>query len=296
MVVLVDEAHGAHFQSNDAFPASALEQGADVVVQSAHKTLPALTMGAYLHIGKESYISSQAVKEAAAVVQTSSPSYLVLSSLDMARYYVHTLRECEPNQLTRSYESFQADLEKNTGLSLVKATEKIEQDPLKCIVKAPEGYSGWILQHYLEQEYIYSELADQDHVLLVLPLRLEGNYLTVFPKFQQAVSTMMAQVPPENRKRVSHLPTFSVQETEREWLEMFHVKQKNIEVERASGKIAGVDIIPYPPGIPLFFKGEKITGERFSYLLEWVQQGGRIQGGTVDRKGQWYVSIMDEDE
>lgn len=77
--VLVDEAHGAHFKGNSNFPPSAVESGADIVVQSAHKTLPALTMGAYLHYNT-AFVQQEDVKHYLDILQSSSPSYLIMAS------------------------------------------------------------------------------------------------------------------------------------------------------------------------------------------------------------------------
>ena len=80
--LIVDEAHGAHFGRNSYFPVSALDKGADVVIQSLHKTLPSLTQTAILHIGKNSLVSSEQIERYLAIYQSSSPSYVLMSSMD----------------------------------------------------------------------------------------------------------------------------------------------------------------------------------------------------------------------
>src|SRR5690606_155051 len=85
--VLVDEAHGAHLLAGGLFPQSALTYGADAVVQSAHKTLPAMTMGSFLHIRGER-ISINRISKYLRIFQSSSPSYLIMASLDDARAYI----------------------------------------------------------------------------------------------------------------------------------------------------------------------------------------------------------------
>ncbi|MDG8483821.1 arginine decarboxylase, partial [Streptococcus pneumoniae] len=91
VVVLVDEAHGAHFVLGGAFPPSALSYGADVVVQSAHKTLPAMTMGSYLHLQGDR-IDAKRLKTLLTMLQSSSPSYPIMASLDVARAYVEEIK------------------------------------------------------------------------------------------------------------------------------------------------------------------------------------------------------------
>lgn len=85
--VLVDEAHGAHFIAGNGFPMSAIEAGADVVIHSAHKTLPAMTMGSYLHFNSK-LIDREKIEFYLSMLQSSSPSYPIMASLDMARAYL----------------------------------------------------------------------------------------------------------------------------------------------------------------------------------------------------------------
>src|SRR5690606_11772732 len=92
--VLVDEAHGAHLVANRMFPPSALDLGADVVVQSAHKTLPAMTMASFLHI-KSNLVNVEKVNHYLRMLQSSSPSYLLLASLDDARHYIQKYLESD---------------------------------------------------------------------------------------------------------------------------------------------------------------------------------------------------------
>lgn len=92
--VLVDEAHGAHFNACTLFQLSALTLGADVVVQSAHKTLPAMTMASFMHV-KSELIEADKIHHYLRMLQSSSPSYLLLASLDDARYYVQTYMESD---------------------------------------------------------------------------------------------------------------------------------------------------------------------------------------------------------
>ena len=90
--VLVDEAHGAHFVVGEPFPRSALDMGADVVVHSAHKTLPAMTMASFLHV-RSDLVSSEKVAHYLRMLQSSSPSYLLMASLDDARAYAESYNE-----------------------------------------------------------------------------------------------------------------------------------------------------------------------------------------------------------
>ena len=161
--VLVDEAHGAHFVVGGKFPLSALQLGADVVVQSAHKTLPALTMGSYIHI-QSNRVPAEKINRYLRMLQSSSPSYLILASLDDARCYIETYSEGDHKALIYSRTQF------IDGLKMIKNLEVIEvNDPLKLVLRV-RGYSGYVLQEKIELQGIFCELADPKQVLLVLPL------------------------------------------------------------------------------------------------------------------------------
>src|SRR5690625_2815503 len=98
--VLVDEAHGAHFVLGDPFPKSAIEYGADIVVHSAHKTLPVMTMGSYLHFQSD-LIDEKTVQHYLQIVQSSSPSYPIMASLDLARKYIAQYSEKQKESLLK---------------------------------------------------------------------------------------------------------------------------------------------------------------------------------------------------
>ncbi|MFB4165077.1 aminotransferase class I/II-fold pyridoxal phosphate-dependent enzyme [Alteribacillus sp. JSM 102045] len=293
--VVVDEAHGSHFTAGSVFPNSALEQGADAVVHSAHKTLPAMTMGAFLHIGAGSSVSADVVKETASMVQSSSPSYPVMASLDAARKYLFDIKQIPDKFLTDHFKMMRNNIEKASSLSLV-TLRGIDHDLLKCILKAPDGYSGWTLQYFLEKENIFVELADHKHVLLILPLTIEPLPSQTYEKLQTAVERMKSECPSEKSEAPIKIPSFTSKLIETEGgRSAFHVKHLKVRLKEAYEKKAGADIIPYPPGIPLFLKGEKIRGERYAYLIEWLQKGGRVQGVEY-KKHDWYISIQIKDE
>ncbi|MCM2676485.1 aminotransferase class I/II-fold pyridoxal phosphate-dependent enzyme [Alkalicoccobacillus plakortidis] len=172
LLVMVDEAHGAHFAIGEPFPVSALSVGADVVVHSAHKTLPALTMGSYLHVGERLHANQiTKIKRALSIFQSSSPSYLIMASLDAARAYLQSYTN---EQLTSTIASIQAIKE---GISLIPQLEVVQweksgysYDPLKVTIKSISSLSGYQLQELLHHGGIDVEMADEQHILLVMGL------------------------------------------------------------------------------------------------------------------------------
>lgn len=272
--VLVDEAHGAHFIASKVFPDSALEYGADVVVQSAHKTLPAMTMASFLHI-KSQLIDVEKINHYLRMLQSSSPSYLLLASLDDARHYIQSYLESDGNYFLEK---------RNQWIGALKAIHMLEivevDDPLKLLLRVP-GYTGFQLKTALEQKSIYVELADTYQVLVTLPLlkrELNYPYAEIRIRIKEAVVSLRKEegyatqvVIPSNEIATVTMPEFSydeLEQQEREW----------VPYMRAIGRVSASMLIPYPPGIPLFLPGEKITVAKLSQLEELLAIGAAFQG------------------
>lgn len=271
--VLVDEAHGAHFRANKDFPKSSLIYGADIVVQSAHKTLPALTMGSFLHVNSN-LIDTSRINKYLRMLQSSSPSYLLLASLDDSRSYVERYNEIDFKQLMYKRKLFIEALETIPQLEIVQV-----DDPLKLLIRM-EKYSGFQIQKVLEQQNIYVELADTYQVLMILPLlKVEHEYpfAEIRKRIKHAVDNLRKEVPiiPNDARLIKqksistlHMNISLLNEKQGEW----------IPYARSLGRIAKGMIIPYPPGIPLILAGEKITIAMLTELEEWMEKGALFQG------------------
>lgn len=271
--VLVDEAHGAHFIVGEPFPRSALEMGADVVVHSAHKTLPAMTMASFLHV-RSDFIDAEKVARYLGMLQSSSPSYLLMASLDDARAYAESYNEEDKKVFVEWRVSF------IKRLKLIPRLRAFEtDDPLKLILRI-EGYSGFDLQKKLETEGIYSEIADPYQVLFVLPLLKVGSiypFDEVYEKIKTAVtcldgvdkiiSTIEAPLLGEGLSRLAYTSE-EVANMEVEW----------IPYVDSMGRVAAASVIPYPPGIPLLIAGEIVKDEHVQTLGKLLQMGAKFQG------------------
>ncbi|OZM55868.1 hypothetical protein CIB95_15220 [Lottiidibacillus patelloidae] len=279
--VLVDEAHGAHFSLNKPFPKSALQCNADIVVQSAHKTLPAMTMGSYLHINKNSNIDVDKVENYLKIFQSSSPSYPIMASLDLARLYLQSLTGSKIDSIVSSHHSFKKKLKRLDELIVIDNCEEGNYtiDPLKLVIQASNKATGVSLQKQLEGQGIYTELADTKNVLLILPLAEMKNSEEVFLRISHALKGVKApdrEVSSEenilnsNFKRISSLAI--------SYKEMENRKVKTVSIVESKGKIAAEAIIPYPPGIPVIMPGEVITSEMLNEINNWKDSGVRIQG------------------
>ncbi|WP_404406594.1 aminotransferase class I/II-fold pyridoxal phosphate-dependent enzyme [Jeotgalibacillus malaysiensis] len=281
LTVLVDEAHGAHF-SLPGFPVSSLQMGADVVVQSAHKTLPALTMGSFLHIGKD-FEHNHRIEQLLGMLQSSSPSYPIMASLDDARYYAAT------------YSSEDTAFFKSKRIELVSRLRNIQrltviepEDPLKLIVRM-DGLSGYDLQVACEECGIYAELADPLQVLWTLPLLKKGNQVQwdhVVKSLNEIAKTAAWTDIPKPAHVKKAITTLVVHDAD-------GLPYSVLPIEKGAGRIAAETITPYPPGIPLVITGERLTAEKCHELNRLMKMNMRFQGGSHLIEGK--MKVVQED-
>ncbi|WP_107950823.1 aminotransferase class I/II-fold pyridoxal phosphate-dependent enzyme [Lysinibacillus parviboronicapiens] len=273
--VLVDEAHGAHFSACALFQPSALTYGADVVVQSAHKTLPAMTMAAFMHVNSE-LVDVDKINHYLRMLQSSSPSYLLLASLDDARYYVQTYMESDGAYIIEKKNQWVEALRAIGSLQVIEV-----DDPLKLLLRV-DGYSGFQLQEALETKRVYSELADAHQVLLILPLLKHGHiypFAEIRVRIKDAVTVLLSTEKTDILTATQTAYNFiAISEPIHTFEEIAHIDKEWLPYMRAMGRIAASMIIPYPPGIPLLVPGEKITVAKLSQLEELLATGATFQG------------------
>ena len=277
--VLVDEAHGVHFIAGDNFPSSAVELGADIVVQSAHKTLPAMTMGAFLHY-QTNRVSLSKLKFYLQALQSSSPSYPLMASLDLARLYLGTYSKEDISFLKEEIDRFEKALQK---LGKIRILE--HDDPLKLTIQSKGAWSGFELQSRLEANGIFTELADPLNVLFVLPLLKHGmkhRLQEAAEKIAEVVNTMPAgKNKPESKVIHKSMSTLGVSYKEMELQESEYVL-----LEDSAGRVSAEQIIPYPPGIPLCLPGEIVTADDIETILFLIRKEAKIQGGDFLHTGK----------
>ena len=238
-ILLVDNAHGAYlrFLEPSRHP---MDLGADLCCDSAHKTLPVVTGGAYLH-GKERF--AKQARNALALFGSTSPSYLILQSLDMANAYLETHRE-RLSTFIPQVEALKADL-MAAGYGLYG------DEPLKITMDAKGyGYTGTELSDLLRKQGIECEFADPDFLVLMLTpengekgIERIGDALLSIPK-----RIPVLQAPPVFRAGVRAM---SIREA------MFSVGEV-VAVEESEGRILASASVGCPPAVPILVCGERI--------------------------------------
>ncbi|MFJ7729870.1 aminotransferase class I/II-fold pyridoxal phosphate-dependent enzyme [Neobacillus sp. NPDC097160] len=280
--VLVDEAHGPHLIIGGPFPASAVQLGADMVVQSAHKTLPAMTMGSFLHINS-GRVNMEKVKEYLGIFQSSSPSYPIMASLDLARHYLGTYEQRDLSFLLTEIKHFKEELAKIPTIQVLEFPNN-QGDFLKITIQSRCKLNGFEIQKRLELSGVYTELADPYNVLFILPLVKEGQ---CYPLKEAAakIKKALEGLPFYRMDKDFPMDGHKISELANPFEEMTALAVEEIPIGGSSGSICAETIIPYPPGVPLLVRGERITEERLSRLNRLLQSGARFQGGTTIKRG-----------
>ncbi|KON85896.1 arginine decarboxylase [Sporosarcina globispora] len=280
--VLVDEAHGAHLIGGSHFPASAVQLQADMVVQSAHKTLPAMTMGAYLHVNSR-IINEERVSKYLGILQSSSPSYPIMASLDWARAYLASFSAKDEEVLLEKIVHFRKNLSEIKGIKVLPFDHQ-NGDPLKVTIQSETALSGFELQTLLEKHGIYTEMADPYNVLFVLPL-LKHTMDYPFDQVIQCLEEELKSYGPADCQEKIPFMKKSVSGLALEQKEQDSRTIKTVALEEAAGKICAQQVTPYPPGIPLLFPGEIIEGEDIANIRFQIKAGARFQNGENIKKG-----------
>ncbi|RYM04912.1 aminotransferase class I/II-fold pyridoxal phosphate-dependent enzyme [Sporolactobacillus sp. THM7-7] len=277
--VLVDEAHGPHFKMGPPVPPSTLDMGADLVVHSAHKMLPAMTMGAYLHINT-ARVPAEKVEAIREMLQTSSPSYAIMASLDLARYYMANLDQTERSRIFAARNAFVRALKDMEKIHVLEPRPGLFRlDPFKITLELDTGESGFDWQERLIASGVYPELADPHHVLFTLGLTGRIDY-------RQALSRMARTLRESRGKAVWHRPEGALFP---KWTTialpygaLSAMEKQEIKLNEAAGRIAAEHVVPYPPGIPAVVRGERVTEESLKAIESWKSAGAVFQNRSID--------------
>ncbi|MFC2948804.1 aminotransferase class I/II-fold pyridoxal phosphate-dependent enzyme [Virgibacillus sediminis] len=274
--VLVDEAHGVHFPLGRLFPGSSLHAGADVVVHSAHKMAPAMTMASYLHV-QSSLLQKERIEHYLQMIQSSSPSYPLLASLDAARAYLAALQEQDISHIKESVRKVREILTASNCWNILPETPL--DDPLKITLHVKHDIPAQDIASLFEAQGIYPELASHNQVLFIHGLA-PFNELDRLEKAVKSINERLKNKPGRATIEIPELLSEPIQELALSYQEMTQLTNIDVSFQQAEGRIAAEAVIPYPPGIPLILKGERIKAHQMDTLQELIKRGVRIQQRT----------------
>jgi arginine/lysine/ornithine decarboxylase len=321
-ILLVDEAHGAHFGFHKGFPKSSVGLGADLVIQSFHKTLPSFTQTAVLHSNRREL--NHKIEHYLAIYQSSSPSYLLLASIDR----LVSMLEDEANSL---FESYQEKLDKfYRTLGALKNLTLMDRhivghfgiydlDPSKVTISVKKTQlSGHQLQEILRKQFhIVMEMEASDYVLGMTSIcdtqegfdRLANALLTIDKDevdLKEKQNSKTESLP--QRQTIIHKEAFLSKEAKATKEVMLHKETrvprqamfpyeayeheaKPIKLLDSSGRIAANFVSLFPPGSPLLVPGEIIDDRFVDYVKQMQQEGITITGLVGEQKDE--IEVVD---
>lgn len=281
--LLVDEAHGAHLAFHPDLPACAMASGADLAVQSIHKTLSALTQAAMLHVQGDR-IDRDRVSKSLQLVQSTSPNYLLLASLDAARQQMATRGFKLMQHTLELSQQATTQLSQIPGLKVLTADrmrslgDGVNLDPTRLTVDVTGlGLTGFEADEILHQTLnVTAELPSlRQLTFIITPGNTPADVEVLVQAFQKLAAeaidppTLIKTMPPFPAN--SMIPGLSPRSA-------FFAKTIALPVAEAIGRLSGELICPYPPGIPVLLPGEAITTDAICYLQQVLANGGILTG------------------
>ncbi|MBE9178990.1 aminotransferase class I/II-fold pyridoxal phosphate-dependent enzyme [Oculatella sp. LEGE 06141] len=279
--LLVDEAHGPHFAFHPDLPVSALAAGADLSVQSIHKVLAAMTQAAMLHV-QGSRVSVERLAQALQLVQSSSPSYLLLASLDAARQQMAVQGYSLLSRTLELADRARNHLSRIPGLTVFQPTAAgrtpgfVALDRTRLTVNVTGlGLTGFEADELLHQHLgVTAELPSLHHLTFIISIgntatdidRLIHACQTLHLHFRHSPLSIPYPLPPTlNRSALSPRTAF-------------FAPSVTVPIADAIDRVSTETVCPYPPGIPVLIPGETINAEAIAYLQQVLAAGGMITG------------------
>lgn len=304
MILIVDEAHGAHFGRHPLFPKSALEWGADIVIQSLHKTLPALTQTALLHI-KGKRAEKRKIEKYLQIYQSSSPSYVLMASISQCMNWLER----------RSFEDFSAYLEllkqmqgkiKNfshlqfLNSSFIGQFNIFDLDISKLVISGNDtsGFGGKKLYDELLSTFdLQMEMAASNYVLAMTSVMdTPEGIKRLWEALEQIDKSVSTDMQDQMEKRIGKEIVKDIVKAEDEMADeeietqgeqavvcipisqAGRRRQEKLLFTESAGRISGEYIYVYPPGIPIVVPGEMLTKEIINRCLQYKNDGLTVLG------------------
>lgn len=278
--VLVDEAHGTHFAFHPALPPSALSCGADGVVQSTHKTGGSLTQSSMCHLGRQSRLPAPRVAEMLRLVQSTSPSYLLMASLDLARRDLALHGEAMWDRALGLARRARERLQKEPGIEVCDT-----DDPTKLLINV----SGRSLTGFQAAEWLWSQgvAVESAGLRYILAVVTPGDSEASIEALTGALAALpegpgTPPVPPEPPWPEVVMPP----------REAFLGPKEAVPLSQSVGRVSAELAAPYPPGIPVVAPGERLTADVVRYLQEAVSAGHHLQG-PADPHLRWIQVVRE---
>lgn len=289
--LIVDEAHGAHFRFSDYFPVSAVELGADIVVQSLHKTLPSMTQTAVLHRCSDR-VSGDKLRRFMGIYQSSSPSYILMASMDACMDKMARDSEAMFGEFVQNLKTARERLEKcryiRLGTSDMIGNAGIFDFDRSKLLFFTKGTSltGKMLHEILRTEFhLQMEMESEHYVTAITSV---GDTEEGFDRLCSAIEEIdrreSLRIKDDENNKIENEEIFQENSPYMQMKQMMIPSQamdapvKRCPLEESIGKISSEFVYLYPPGIPILVPGEQITGQFVRNVRRYMEQGLDLQG------------------
>jgi arginine decarboxylase len=292
--LLVDEAHGAHFAFHPDFPTSAIKAGADLSIQSIHKTLGALTQASMLHVQGDR-INLNRLTKSLELVQSSSPSNLLLASLDAARQQMAV----EGKQLmSRTLDLAQSAINQISqipGLSVLELIRPtpgfVALDKTRLTVNVSGlGLTGFAADEILVDDNVIAELPSLQNLTFIISL---GNTDADIQQLVQALKVLATKHKQVVEMKSAIIPFYQESKLALTPRQAFYADTETLPIEQTRDRLCAELICPYPPGIPVLIPGEIVTTQAITYL-QTIQNLGAYINGCADPSLRTLKVILDK--
>ena len=267
--IIIDGAHGSHYGITEKLPKSIVKY-ADYIVLSAHKTLPSLTQGSYLLVNNDNNIDFYLK-----AFMTTSPSYLIMSSLDYSRYYLDNYGKEDYDKLIDLANKWIDKINRLTKVSILNERDLpngYNLDLSRYILILPKGYSGHKLLDYLRKTNIQCEMSFAGGVVLILsPFNLEKDFEKIYDSLEKL--DLLSIVDIQYQNYYSLIPKKVL-----EPYEVFNMDFEYVDIYESVGRISKEALIPYPPGVPLICAGEVISKEAIDIISGYIRNKKTVIG------------------
>ena len=266
--LIVDEAHGCLWNFNEKLPTTSLKLGADIVVHSLHKTGGSMSQSSMLHIAEDSLINADDVERALMLLHTTSPSLMLLASLDAARANLQSMRG--QKQLSRAIANakyLRSEIDKMQNIHQLKSDFGYKTDVTKVFIKA-DGLSGKRLESILEIDFgIEVESASDVGILILCNIGNKRSDFEYLVECLKKIDTHNYQdiYYLENKR---HMPMLTpiIKKSLRD---AYFSEKEVVPTKEAVGRLSGEVVAECPPGISILLPGELITEDHLPYLTDY---------------------------
>lgn len=293
-ILIVDEAHGAHFRYNEAFPKSAVNQGADIVIQSLHKTMPTFTQTALLHVCSKR-VDLAKIRQYLSIFQTSSPSYVFLGSISFCLHEEQFIRK---QRMKEYISNLQKYYERAKELKHIKILDEAwalqsygaQKDISKIVIVVRDlvdekgcFFGGNELAGVLLETYhLQMEMASISYVIAMTSMMdTKDGFERLLIALQEIDATLFAMPDTLKERRKDECMLQENMLFPAVFCSVYEAMEsdkKSVKWEECIGEISAEYLYLYPPGTPVLAPGEKITKEIFDLINDYRSRGFTLQG------------------